>query len=282
MTQPFQLLTTLKGRLSSIGSHRRTIRTVIAVVALSNFVIWWTPAGAIEAQKYAVDHISRSFEVSVTNPANHRDFPAVLSVQSAQLTTINPDGSGVVAPEGKIYLVLQASSGPVQLSSANPNSGNFFSNMTPLPAAALRYVATSGRSYAVTRVNPINQTYNGNADDDGLFDATYYFTVPLLNRSGTIVISPFRTTGVEYESFVGVSTTQLNIGGPTSFALTFPRNLTEVSGTRTSNTRTSNPASASGNGTTFASMLNFLSTVFVMLLVGILIVRRRRKKKATA
>jgi len=279
MTQPFRLTTALKGILSSFGSHRRTIRAIVAVVALSNFAIWWTPASASETQKYSVDQISRSYEISVTNPINHRDFPAVLLVQSAQLTTINPDGSGVAAPKGKIFLVLQASSGPVQLPSANPNSGSFFSNMTPLPATALRYVATSGRSYAVTRANPINQTYNGNTNDDGLFDATYYFTVPLSNRSGAIVISPFRTIGVEYEGSVGVSTGQLNVGGPTSIALTFPKNLTVVS-----NTRTSTPPiapSATGNACTFAGMWNLFTTVFAALMVGIFIVRRRRKKKAT-
>lgn len=241
----------------------------------SSCAIWWIPAGATEAQKYAVDQISRSYEISVTNPVNHRDFTAVLLVQSAKLTTINPDGSGVAAPKGKNYLVMRASSGPVQLPLANPNSGSFFSNMTPLPATALRYVTTLGRSYSVTRASPINQTYNGNTNDDGLFDATFYFTVPLSNRSGTIVISPSRTIGVEYEGSVGVSTSKLNVGGPTSIALTFPKNLTVVS-----STRPSTPVSASGNGTTFASMSNFFTTFFAALLVGIVILRKRRKKKA--
>ena len=158
-------------------------------------------------------------------------------------------------------MVLRASAGPVQLPLANPNSGSFFSNLTPLPATALRYVTTSGRNYTVTRANPINQTYNGNTNDDSFFDATFCFTVPLSNRSGTIVISPFRMIGVEYEGSVRVSTSQLNVGGPNSIALKFSRNLTVVS-----NTRTSTPTSASGNGTTFASMSNFFTTIFAALL----------------
>jgi len=239
--------------------------------------MWSIPAGASEAQKYAVDQISQNYEISVTNPVNHRDFPAVLLVQSAKLTTINPDGSGVTAPKGDIYLVLQASSGPVQLPLTNP--GNFFSNMAPLPASALRYVTPSGHNYSVTRSNPINQTYNGNTNDDGLFDATYFFTVPLSNRSGTIVLSPFRTIGVEYEGSVGVSTSQLSVGGPTSIALTFPKDLTVVSNTRGS---TPPSVSGSGNGTTFAGMLNFITTIFATLLVGIVIVRKRRRKNANS
>ncbi|HVB52536.1 MAG TPA: hypothetical protein VND89_12465 [Acidimicrobiales bacterium] len=219
----------------------------------------------------------RNFEISVTNPLNHHDFPAVLLMQGAKLTTINPDASGVAAPKGKIYLVLQASSGPVQLPLANPNSGSYFSNMAPLPATALHYVTNSGRSYSVTRANPINQTYNGNPNDDGLFDATFYFTVPLSNRSGTIVVSPFRTIGVEYEGSVGVSTAQLNVGGPTSIALKFPKNLTVVS-----SARVSTAPSAPRNGTTVENMSNYFSTIIAALVVGIVIVRNRRKKKARA
>jgi hypothetical protein len=149
--------------------------------------------------------------------------------------------------------------------------------MAPLPATALRYVATSGRSYRVTRANPIDQTYNGNSNDDGLFDATYYFTVPLSNRSGTVVVSPFRTIGIEYEGSVGISKAQLNVGGPTSIAVTFPKNLIVQS-----RVRTSAPTIASRNGTTFAKVSNFFTTIFVALVVCIIIVRRRRKKKATS
>jgi len=271
----------LRSAVSLAGAHsfsrlrRRAFRAVVGLIAFSSCAIWWTPAGASEAQKYAVDQISRSYEISVTNPIYQRDFPAVLLVQNAKLTTINPDGSGIAAPKGKIYLVLQASSGPVQLPLANPNAGSFFSNMAPLPATALRYVTASGHSYSVTRANPINQTYNGNTNDDGLFDATYYFTVPLSNRSGTLVISPFRTVGVEYEGFVGISTSQLIVGGPTSIALKFPESLTVVS-----NTRAKAPIRASDNGTTFARTWNFFATLFAVLLAGVIIVRNRRKKKA--
>lgn len=277
MNHSLRSAVSLAGVHSFSRSRRRVFRAIVGLVAFSSCAIWWIPAGASEAQKYTIDQVTQSYEISVTNPVNHRDFPAVLLVQSAKLTTINPDGSGVAAPKGKIYLVLRASSGPVQLPLTNPNSGSFFSNMTPLPATALHYVTTSGRNYSVTRANPINQTYNGNTNDDGLFDATFYFTVPLSNRSGTIILSSFRTIGVEYEGSVGVSTSQLNVGGPTSIALKFPKNLTVVS-----NTRTSTPASASGNGTTFAGMSNFFTTMFAALLVGIVMLRKRRKKKATA
>jgi hypothetical protein len=243
---------------------------------------WGGSADASYVEYSALDQIAQSYEIPIINPSDGARYPSVLLVSSATLDTTNPDGSGVHAPRGKIYLSLQMSSGPIQYQLNQANSGSFFSGMTPLPATALRYVAASGRSYAVTRVNPVDQTNNPNGGaDDGLVDATYYFTVPLANRQGTIIISPFHTIGSEYKGDWGGSLVQLNVGGPTKIALNFPRHLTATKQSTATSPSTSATTVAGGNYTTFASALNLLSTLFAALLVGFVVLVRHRKKRSS-
>ena len=214
----------------------------------------------------------------MTDPTNHVDLPAALLVRSATLTTLNPEGARSVAPNGEIYLTLKASCGPIQSNFGNPMWGDFFSNAMPLPATALRYVTASGRSYVSTRFNVSTQASFANADgDDGLLDATYYFTVPITNRAGTLVIEPSRTEGVQYTNFDGGSPIPLVVGGPTKIALHFPAQLTATS---SGNQFGSGPTSVPAPGTTFANLLNFVSAllgVLMLSLVYLIIWWRRRR-----
>lgn len=233
------------------------------------------PSNASDVRYRALDQISQSYEIPVTNPADHATWPSVLLVASATLDTRNPDGSGVTAPTGMTFLSLQASSSPVQLPLSNPDSGNFFSNITPLPASAISYVTSSGRRYTVKRANPVDQT-NSPGPQDGLIDATYFFTVPLSNRRGTIVISPCRSVGVEYQNFVGGPLVPLNIGGPTRIPVSFPAQLTV--------TTTPPPASSSPttSAATPASGLNGLTTLAASVIVLFTIVKVRKKRSRVA
>jgi len=221
-----------------------------------------TWASASEIQQSAVDQISGLVEIAVTNPFDHVEHPSVLLISSATLDTKSPDGSGVSAPAGEIFLSLQMSSGASPASSANgPNFGNYFAQMTPLPASALWYVAKSGGRYPATRINPVNWTNTwGTSNPDGLVDATYYFTVPITNREGTIVMEPSRTLGVEYDHNVEQAPTMLEVGGPTRFPLSFPKNLT-VAVPRT----TTKNVLPTGQG--FTSFFNFGSTLILLIFV---------------
>ena len=237
---------------------------------------WATPAGATYVRSSGIDSIARSYQIPVTNPANGTTLPSVLNFISATLDTENPVNKNVHAPRGQIYLSLQMSSGPIQWNYRSPHSGEFFSGMTPLSATALRYVAASGRSYVVSRVNPINQTYNPNATtDDGMVDATYYFTVPISNRRGTLIILPTSTDGVQYEGFTGFATVQLKIGGPTRIALSFPKKLT-VTVPVPAKKRV---APALAPGATFASLMNTFATALAVLIAGVIFLARRRRKR---
>jgi DNA-binding SARP family transcriptional activator len=239
-------------------------------------------ANASVVRKSAVDFISTTYAISVVNPSDHVSLPSILLVQGAELTTVNPNETTILPPAGMIYLSLQMSSGPVQYQPSDANWGRFFSGMTPLPASALSFISTSGRRYPVIRTNPRITLYDPTAStDDGLFDATYYFIVPISTRSGTVVISPSRTVGLDYSSSQISSLTQLNIGGPTSIPVSFPKVLTI----------TTTPAVATRSSTTTASPgatgANFLNDVgdFFVLVFGIYIarwLRRRNRRKRQA
>ena len=237
---------------------------------------WATPAGASYVRSSGIDAVAQSHQIPVTNPADGTTLPSVLDFTSATLDTTNPVNNYLHAPRGQIYLSLQMSSGPIQRNDGDPLWGDFFSGLIPLPATALRYVAASGRSYAATRVNPINQTYNPSAStDDGMVDATYYFMVPITNRHGTLIILPTTTKGVQYQSFTGSSPVPLNIGGPTRIALSFPKKLTVTVPVHAKKRVVLAP------GTTSANLLNVFGTALAILLGGfIYLARRRGKRKA--
>jgi DNA-binding SARP family transcriptional activator len=237
---------------------------------------WGGTADASHLKQSALDQIEQSYQISVTIPSTGLTLPSVLFVGSATLDTTNTQSGVDHAPRGKIYLSLQMNSGPAQRQYGQINWGSFFSEMTPLPASAIRYVAASGHNYTVTRVNPINQVDNFNAaTDDGMVDATYYFTIPISNRRGTVIISSCRTTGSEYTGFVGGSPVPLDIGGPTRIALSFPAKLTETKSVPNPSVGSASRTSA----TTFTSVLNLLSTLLAVILVSFFLLARRNKKR---
>jgi DNA-binding SARP family transcriptional activator len=262
-------------------SSRSAVLMLVGLIQLT-CVAGGQRAAASGLEQSSIDQIDQSFQISVTDPSTHVSFPAVLLIQSATLTTLKPSSARTRAPRGDIYLSLQAMCGPVQNNYANPDWGDFFSNLTPLPATALRYVTASGRSYKATRVNPISQANNMYAStDDGLVDATYYFTVPITNRAGTLIIDPSHTMGVQYTNFVGGTPTALVVGGPTKVALHFPAQLTM--GTARSSGSVEAPSSATAPGTTFASLLNFVSTLLGLLILVFVyaMVRKRRRPRSS-
>lgn len=237
-------------------------------------------SGASDVELNSIDQIDQSFRVSV-NDSSDINYPAVLEVKGASLDSTDPSDSSKVASAGSIFLTLNLTASPARTQFGNANWGDFYSDMTPLPATALRYLTASGRSYVSTRIDINTQASFANADeDDGLVDATYYFTVPITNRSGTFEILPSRTSGMQYENFVGIGTTTLITGGPVRVALHFPKLATDIAKRPPANA----PGVAAATYTTFASMLNFVSTILgLFLLAGVYLwTRRARRRRYTS
>jgi hypothetical protein len=181
---------------------------------------------------YATDVISRSYDISITNPSDGNSVPSAVLVTSSTLNTNNPDDASVHAPPGTIYLSLQATSSAAPEPANDPNNWDSFTGMTPLPAGAIHFTAASGKTYPSVRADPVNTSQDSGDVYDGLVDATYYFVVPISTSAGSIVISRCRTIGYEsQDDFFNAVAYQLNVGGPTKIEISFPRHLNVSSST---------------------------------------------------
>jgi hypothetical protein len=166
--------------------------------------------------------------IPVTNPADGFTSPSQVIIKRAALTAFSPDGSdSVVTSPDQAYFVVTIASRYPQVASSDPNWGHYIANIQPLPGSALTFTPTGLAPITATADNvvaPADQ--DTSAGDDGLLDATYVFTVPASTSAGTVTIAPTATTGAEYTGFVGGSAVPIQVGGPTSFALTFQSPLT--------------------------------------------------------
>ncbi len=256
---------------------RRAIR-LIAAALMAAMVPLCVPsvAWADRPHTYGTDQLALSYEIPITNPANGHSYPSVLLVSSARLDSQMPDGSGVSAPSGQLYLTLQMSSGPVQHNYSDPSYGNFFSNITPLPASAFTCRSTKGQVFPVTRSNPADESVTANADvADGLVAATYACLVPDNFRAGSVVVGPSSTIGTEYQNMGGGTPTVLHVGGPTTIPVQFPTQLTVDSPPTTGGT--SGAAPASGSSSSSSGLVGGVLLVVVVAGATVYLVRRRPK-----
>jgi len=271
-----------ESEMSSVTRCQLPLRLplITGAVALLTLVPSLSGIAAATIEQTDTEQIAHDYEMPITNHADDITLTNVMTVASATLDNLNPDASGTSAPAGQIYLSLQISSGPPQVSMSNPNWGHFFSTMTPVSGSAWRFVASSGITYSATRVNPVDQTNNLNGtSDDGMVDATYYFTVPLSTRAGTVEFLPTRTLGVEFSGFVGSSPVVLSVGRPIKIPVRFAANLTVVTTTTSTTTTTINPwtyqTPTGSNGSGSQEWLVVL-LVLLILFIGGFEVRRRR------
>ena len=232
-------------------------------------------AGAARPNESATEQLSLSYEVPVTNPGDGNSYPSVVLVTSAQLSTQAPDGSGVSAPNTELYLTWKMSSGPVQRQFGDTEWGDFFSEMTPLPASAFSCRSSRGRTFPVVRSNPANEQNNFNSNiDDGLVDATYYCLVPDTFRNGSVVMGPSTTVGSEYTGFTGANPVVLKVGGPITIALHFPEQLT-VAPTPTTTISFGSASGGTGASPTSSGQLGALLLLGIVGGVTAYMVRRR-------
>ena len=251
---------------------RRTAPGIAAIAGSSlliSITAWPALVSASNVKYSAIDQIAASFEIPVTSSLARVTWPSIMLVASATLTTSNPDGSSVQAPPGEIYLSVQWSSAPINRPITDPNWGNYFSNITPIPASAVSYLAASGRRYGSVRTDVVDQTYSM-GPQDGLVDATYYFIVPKSNRRGSIVISPCHSIGTEYEHASGMNTGVVDIGGPTRIPVSFPAQLTKFGGT--------NARSTVGSGSVDKFGSSFY-VVLTLLLGGVIVFASAKARK---
>jgi DNA-binding SARP family transcriptional activator len=167
------------------------------------------------------DQLSLTKQVPIHDAAG-RSYPSVVVVSSSSLDAFVPGGGAVAAPQGKAYLALQMSSGPL-LDSQGNNGAYWFSEMTPIPGSGITLTVPNGRRYTAIRSDPQNQSNNPNlTTDDGLVDATYYFEVPSDTNHGVVAIGRTTTVGTLYSDWTQSNPQSLFVGGPVRFSIGFP------------------------------------------------------------
>ena len=230
-----------------------------------------SPADAATTQRSAIDQVSQEFSLRISNPADGVSLSSMVYISDAELSTTSIVGTPGFAPKGQIYLTFNASAGPEQVSYGQSNWGHFFSTMTPLAPSAVTFRNGAGRRYVANEASPRSHANNPNAtSDDGLLDATYWFLIPSNTRSGVISIGPATTMGIEYQGFVGQSTTPLRVGGPISFKVSFPRKLTAPVVSR--------PKSAALIPASY-SALNDVLSIASLIIFGLISWRVRRRMR---
>lgn len=246
-------------------SRRNFLLALIVTLVVASWAWSCVTASAAPQTQTSFDQIGLSYEIPITNPANGDRFSSVLLVESATLSTKEPDGSGVVAPPGKIFLTMQMTSGAIPPPPNSVNQTSYFDGITPLAGTALQFDSASGHHYVATRINPVNWNnfmFN-TANPDGLVDATYYFVVPISTRRGTLVILPSHTIGYENVNLLDGNLLALDVGGPTKIPLSFPRNLT-IAGARAKHTVASPSSNHSVSSLNFAGAIIFVALVLLL------------------
>jgi hypothetical protein len=229
--------------------------------------------------------------IPLTNPADGFTSQSQVIVKRAVLTAFSPDGSNsVVTSPNQAYFAITVASRYPQVASSDPNWGHYIANIQPLAGSALTFAPAGMAPVTATADNVVAPPdQDTSAGDDGLLDATYVFDVPASTTSGTLTIAPTATTGAEYSGFVGGSAVPIQVGGPTSFALTFQSPLTAAvvqpkpswigaplppTGSAAAAVGTGSPGSSSSGGLPVWLALAILVAV-VAVILG---VRRRRHK----
>ena len=255
----------------------RITRLVAGAALTWTLILATTPAWSLPpvSQWRAVSEqqISQRYTVPISDLSTGVTYQSVVLVRSANLDTRRPDGSGVNAPKSSIYLSLKWSSAPLAHAYGTPLWYVFYANMTPLPPPIV-YVASDGKQYTSTRVDPIDSSQIGDAtQNDGLLNANYYFTIPRSNRSGSVEILPSRTIGALFGPAGANDNTVLNVGGPTVIPVSFPKGLEYIS--PSFNEHVDNPSP------TWLNRIDpFVQLMILLLVIGFVafLVRRRRRR----
>jgi hypothetical protein len=167
---------------------------------------------------------STPFHLSFTNPADEFSSTDNAQVSSAALTYFAP-GQSLQTPRStaKAYLVLGLQSSYPDIPYGQPNSGHFFSSFNPIAGSELTFTPTGGSAVDGLATTTAFASTNAAADDDGLFDAIYFFTVPATTTGGTLTVNTGQEVGDEYTGFTGTgNSTVINLTASATAALSFP------------------------------------------------------------
>ncbi len=140
------------------------------------------------------------------------------------LTYFAPDGSGTTPGDpAQAYLAVDLQSSYPSVPYGQSGSGDFFSSFTPLPGNRLTFTPTGASAVSATANTSAFSSTNAAADDDGIFDSLYWFSVPATTTVGTLSVTAGPTAGTEYTNFTGSgNTVPIDVTAPASTTISFP------------------------------------------------------------
>ena len=167
---------------------------------------------------------STPFHLSFTNPADGFTSTDNAQVSSATLSYFAP-GQSLQTPKSpdEAYLILGLQSSYPDIPYGQPNSGHFFSSFNPMAGTELTFTPNGGSPVDGLSNSSVFSSTNAASDDDGLFDAVYFFTVPATTTGGTLTVNTGQQVGDEYTGFTGTgNSTIVNLTASATATLSFP------------------------------------------------------------
>jgi hypothetical protein len=168
--------------------------------------------------------VSGPFHLSLTNPADGFSSTDNAQVSSATLSYFAP-GQSPQTPKSRdqAYLILGLQSSYPDIPYGQPNSGHFFSSFNPMAGTELTFTPSGGSPVDGLSNSSVFSSTNAASDDDGLFDAVYFFTVPATTTGGTLTVNTGQQVGSEYTGFTGTgNSTIVNLTASATATLSFP------------------------------------------------------------
>ena len=164
------------------------------------------------------------FHLSFTNPTDGFTSTDNAQVSSATLSYFAP-GQSLQTPKSpdEAYLILGLESSYPDIPYGQPNSGHFFSSFNPMAGTELTFTPSGGSPIDGLSNSSVFSSTNAASDDDGLFDAVYFFTVPATTTGGTLTVNTGQQVGDEYTGFTGTgNSTIVNLTASATATLSFP------------------------------------------------------------
>jgi hypothetical protein len=167
---------------------------------------------------------SAPFHLNFTNPADGFSSTDNANVSSAMLTYFAP-GQSLQTPKStnQAFLVLELQSSYPDIPYGQPNSGHFFSSFNPMTGSELTFTPIGASAVDGVATTAAFVSTDAASDDDGLFDAVYFFTVPATTTGGTLTVNTGQEVGDEYTGFTGTgNSTSINLTASATVMLRFP------------------------------------------------------------
>ncbi len=228
---PTALTTGTDSFTAAVPAHQHDVALVLSEGSFSQSFNLWTlkrvpPAPSVlyrDASSSSVTgSVSGPLHLTFTNPADGFTSSDDPDVVSSALTWFPPDGSAASpTTTSQAFLVVNLQSAYPNVPYGQPGSGDYFASFEPLPAAMLTFTPSGGSAITAMTAPRTSSTGNGN-DDDGLFDALYWFSVPATTTTGTLSVAAGTVTGTQYSGFEGIDQNEpLSITAPCT-TVTFP------------------------------------------------------------